>query len=110
MSLDPQSKKILTHSAIYIAEIIQRLEKAFTDPRTLDILEIAVSLIEDQVNYNIKYQPIADYDEISEEDFREDEIETVKLDLTDLSDDAVSSEELREWWNLPFNGEEDEHR
>ena len=116
MSLRPEDKKELAESAYRLAKIIVRLESSFTDPRTMDILEIAISLIEDQLHSDIKYQPIQDYDEDEDEMLNinminlNNEAELAQEEVEDVEDDNISPEELRDWYDLPSYGEDNDFR
>lgn len=107
MSLNNRSKRILAESSSHLGEIIRYLDSAYADPRVMDLLEISISLLEDQLNQNIKYMPIKDYDSEPQE-------ETIELHQQEIVEkkqeesNGITPDELKKWFDLPSYGEDNE--
>jgi len=99
MSLSNKDKEILHKAIIQMMQLIHDLEEAPADPRVMDLIEVCASMIEQQIEMNIFYEQCSHVisDEVLFFDGEVKEEQTAPITFTD---DAPSSEDLAEWFNL----------
>ena len=103
MSLNRKDKEALHQAILRLARTINDLESTTVDPRVLDMLEIAGSLLEQQVEMDLIFEQ-ADIEETNEvvlfEQGEMEDIHKVVHINFDEDNDIPSPEDLEDWFNI----------
>lgn len=118
--LEREHKAELNRALLKIANILNDLENTPVDPRIYDLLEISASLIQQQIEQNIKYEIIddeivfedgnipasslIDSEEINQQFGSEPtrEYDSTGFRFLESDDDIPTVEDLQRQWDIPW--------
>lgn len=107
--LEKKQRAELNKAIVTIASILKNLDSTPVDPRSLDLLEIAASLLEQQLEQNISYEIIdegmADIASISPQIIPQEDdrvYDTSGFRFLEGDDDSPSKEDLQKQFDIPW--------